>query len=268
MSIGMSGKAAGGRPSSQQRAKKGQRSQQGQRTQRAASRKPKTKAEGVEFEEDDEDDEVELDTASKKGSGKLDVKVIAVAVLGLGILIVGCMLFLGKDNTTDVQEPATMDTVQNTIEGFVEDSQSEVVTDVDGNPVYDGNGNVIGKDAINPGYVTELDNMSDGSVPAQVFDADDYIADLNGVAVSGKYNVESIDVVEDYVSYELKRAIIDSGMEMYWAEIEYEGKKYRAQMSYTKASKFKDKGIAKAQLEILNVVGGGKIISYIAMEIE
>lgn len=281
MSIGMSGKTTGDRPSSRQRGD-GQRGTGGRSSaprssaprggragSTSANRKPKTKAEAVDFDED-EDDEVELDSTMKKGGGgKTDIKVVILAVIGVAVLVVVCMIFLKKDDSAPVTEqPATLDSMQDMIDDTVEDVQPEIITDTEGNPVYDSSGNVIGDDAINPGYVTELDNMSDGSVPAQVFDADDYISDLNGVPISGKYNVESIDYVADYVSYEIKRAVIDSGMEMYWAEIEYEGKKYRAQMSYSDASKFKDKGIARAQLEVLNVVGGGKVISYIYMETE
>mgnify|MGYP004518822395 CR=1 FL=1 len=237
--------------------------------------KAKTKVE-EDFDEDDEDDEVDLDQkARRKSGGNQNVKAIVVCALGVAVLIVGSMMFLrgGKtgDGATDSgidSADASLGDVQDAIEGAVDDAQQGVITDIDGNPVYDADGNVIGDDAISPGYVTEFSNMSDGSVPAQVFDADDYISDLNGVPISGKYNVESIDFVYDYVEYEIKRAIIDNGMEMYWAEIEYEGKKYRTQMSYTRASKFKSKGIATAQLEVLNIVGGGKVITYIALEPE
>ena len=275
MGIGMSGND--GAPSRKRGSSGGTRGKSPRQSGNRGNtrQKAKTKVE-EDFDEDDEDDEVDLDQkARKKSGGNQNVKAIAVCALGAAVLIAGSMLFLRGGQTGDGSADSGIDSadtslgdVQGAIEDAVNDTQQEVVTDVDGNPVYDADGNVIGDDAINPGYVTELSNMSDGSVPAQVFDADDYISDLNGVPISGKYNVESIDFVNDYVEYEIKRAIIDTGMEMYWAEIEYEGKKYRTQMSYTRASKFKSKGIATAQLEVLNIVGGGKVITYIALEPE
>lgn len=241
--------------------------QNSQRTNKPPQR-AKTKKENMDFDEDDEDDEVDLaETSRGSKSKKLDPRLLFVGAAAIGIVVVGCMLFMGSDTAEEEGEP-TLDTAQQAVENAVEDVQPEVITDSEGNPVYDSEGNVIGKDAINPGYSTSVNNESDGSVPAQVFDADDFISDLNGVPISGSYNVESIDAVDDYVEYEIKRAIIDDGMEIYWAEIEYEGKKYRSQMSYTHASKFKQKGIAKAKLEVLNIVGGGKVISDIILELE
>ena len=299
MSIGMNG-AGGGRNSRSQKgnasrgnASSGARSRARGKTKSARAR---TKVE-EEFDEDEDDDEVELPVSKKKKSG-VDVRTLAVAGLGVAVIGVAGYLFLSGGSSGDevvaseagaseagaseegydsgetevgaseVGASETLEDVQDGIEDAVEDAQPDVVTDVDGNAVYDSEGNVIGNDAIDPGYITSTDNEADGSVPAQVFDADDYILDLNGVAVSGQYNVESIDYVYDYVEYEIKRAIIDSGMEMYWAEIEYEGKKYRSQMTYDRASKFKEKGIATAEMEVLSIVGGGKVISWMRLEPE
>lgn len=139
--------------------------------------------------------------------------------------------------------------------------------DDEGNAIYDQFGNIVNPDAINPGFSDSSNTYysTAGSAPKEVYDATDYIKDLNGVNVSAVYDVENTVHAIDYANYVKKRAIIDEGMEMYWVDLVYEGKKYRAQVSFNTFRYLKDSGICKIDMEIQNLVGGGKIVTYITI---
>ena len=80
--------------------------------------------------------------------------------------------------------------------------------------------------------------------------------------ILANYKVASRDYVVDYVSYVAKRGIIDDGMEIYWLECTYHDKKYRCQVPFYYFKDFQETGICKVKMEVLNIEGGGKVISY------
>ena len=51
-------------------------------------------------------------------------------------------------------------------------------------------------------------------------------------------------------------------MEFYWLEINYNGKKYRAQCSYNMFRNLESEGICKVAVEILTLDSGQQVISY------
>lgn len=158
------------------------------------------------------------------------------------------------------------------------DSSAESTTSSNPNAVYDDNGNLISengiydqdgniisdkKNLIDPGNAyktTEADDTS--STSATVYSASDFIKDLNGLDISAVYNVKSISYVHDYANYEKKRAIMDQGMELYWFELQYKGLHYRMQVCYDDYKNYDDTGIVQVNLEVLNLEGGEKVISF------
>lgn len=133
------------------------------------------------------------------------------------------------------------------------------------NGIYDQDGNIISdkQDIIDPGNAyTTTEAESTTTTSATVYSANDFIKDLNGLDISAVYNVKSISYVHDYANYEKKRAIMDQGMELYWFELTYKGLKYRMQVCYDDYKNFDDMGIVQVNLEVLNLEGGEKVISF------
>lgn len=208
------------------------------------------------------------DTASKS---KMDLKsIIIISVVFLLVIIIGIISFsyMNKsNNNTHVDEtlPTTENEgeLQNNVDSNVEVSETENSTEQSekGNGVYDEEGNVTDEEAIDPG-IPDFSTSEKSHTTKKVYDADDYLKDLNGVDVAAVYNVVERNYIQDYVSYTAKRAVIDEGMELYWLEAKYDDKKYRIQVPFYYFKDLKSKGICKVEMEILTTEDGGKIISY------
>lgn len=212
-------------------------------------------------------------TTQKYGTGKKSVVIVVGVVL---VAVVG-VWFLTRDKNTSqpsaVENTETPVVTQQPVTSNEDDELAEfkeqypnALFDSYGNVysydgVYDLDGNVIDKDAIDPG-AADYDSSTQSQVPAKVYSSDEFISDLNGVKVPAVYNVKSRDYVEDYVSYTAKRGIIDEGMELYWLDVEYHKKKYRVQVPFYYLKDMQSEGICKVRIEVLTLEGGGKIISY------
>ena len=189
---------------------------------------------------------------------KFDTKLILIIVAVAVVLLIFIMAIMNKnkDSEEDTGEAIQQGTETSTVvydeDGFAEDS---------GNSVYNTDGTTKDANGINPG-ITNYDEATNNQTGATVYSASDFIKDLNGLDVSAVYNVESIDFVEDYVSYETRRAITDEGMEMYWLEADYNGKSYRIQIPFYYYRSLGTSGICKVNVEVLTLVGGGKVVSY------
>lgn len=246
-------------------------------------------------------EELEASQANKNLSDKKDTHKmylmcggIAIAIILVIMIIVSVMKQSTNNNeqiTEDNTELATtadtdmgtsadgelninsdVDSLQNTIseqtssneqiannENAVLDDQGNVISE---NGIYDEEGNYItdSEDVIKPG-VAEY-TQEGGTTTATVYSPDDFIKDLNGVDVNAIYNPQSYSYVYDYVNYEKRRAIMDDGMELYWLDITYHGKKYRCTTPFYIFKSLSNEGICRVKLELLTVEGGGKIISY------
>lgn len=203
-------------------------------------------------------DEVDDLSTSEESMPKkhVDPKVFLIAGATIVILLILFMAFKKGGADKDPEEEVIVSTESSTVtydeDGFADDS---------GNSVYNSDGTTKDANGINPG-ITDYDDAKNNQTGATVYAASDYIKDLNGLDVSAVYNVESIDFVEDYVSYETRRAITDEGMEMYWLEADYNGKSYRIQIPFYYYRSLGTSGICKVNVEVLTLVGGGKIVSY------
>jgi hypothetical protein len=98
------------------------------------------------------------------------------------------------------------------------------------------------------------------SVP--VTSGDEYVSDLDGLSLESNYDVVDKTYYRDFANYEMRRAEIDDGMEMYWLEISYEGKSYRCQIPYYAASTMELSGICVVEIEKLTLSTGSTVISF------
>lgn len=224
----------------------------------AANEKPDTK--GVaNSDADDFDDDSDFDI---QGGKKKDKKLIYVAIAVIVILAVAIVysLMSRKGEQPEVSTDIVDTQMSNDYVDY--DEEDPYIYDEDGNPVYSKEDNsVVNDDAIDPGAADYADSDKN-TPPSQVYDPNDTLKDINGVDINATYNVVSRDYLYDYVSYTAKRGIIDDGMEIYWLEADYHGKKYRIQCPFYYFKDFSSTGVCRVQIEVLNIEGGGKVISY------
>lgn len=202
-----------------------------------------------------DDDDFNIDTKPKTNK-----KMIYIALGIVGVLVITAVYFsLNKSEQPQVSDnditPATQDVSE-------EDTSTEFVYDENGNPIYSKEDNsLVDDNAIDPG-APDYNASTKNKTTSKVYKDDDYLKDINGVDIKATYNVISRDYVYDYVSYTAKRGIIDDGMEIYWLDAKYKGKKYRIQVPFYYFKDFDEQGVCRVQMEVLNIEGGGKVISY------
>ena len=178
----------------------------------------------VEDAEDQDDDE-------PAGKSKLPLIIGAVAVVTIGIIAAGIMI---SNRSSSQTETEPQEYYQQT-----ETAETEHKT-----TPMPGNAN--------------NDNMQNSDHLDQ---STDFLRDLSGVSIPIDYNVKSIDYVRDYVNYTRRRASMDEGMELYWIDIDYNGKKYRCTIPFWRYKSMSDTGICVVQMEVLSLEGGEKVIS-------
>ena len=224
----------------------------------------------------DRKSENRLQEPSAKNGKNTMVVLLVIIIL---IAVVAGVMFLQNRNkptgtteintevsstVTDTEAPVKKTDKQ---EGSTEENPNAIYDDkgevISTNGIYDTEGNVISddEDVIDAGLPT-FDGSGNNTTTAIVYSESDFIKDLNGVDVPAVYNVKSRDYVKDFVNYEAKRAIIDEGMELYWLEVTYSGKKYRVQVPFYVFKDLDKTGICIVELEVLTLEGGEKIVSY------
>lgn len=210
--------------------------------------------------DNDMDDDSDFDIQPKKQNKKL----VYIGIALVAALIIGIVYYATTSDNTP--------TIENTTESVTSDVQDDLSSDEDdeegfiydenGNPVYSKEDNSVVKEgAIDPG-IADYSASTQNTTTDRISDTDETLKDINGVDIKSTYNVLSRDYLYDYVSYTAKRGIIDDGMEIYWLEADYHGKKYRLQVPFYYFKDFDEKGVCKVQVEVLNIEGGGKVISY------
>lgn len=178
----------------------------------------------VEDAEDQDDDE-------PAGKSKLPLIIVAVAVVTIGIIAAGIM-FSNRSSSQTETEPQ---------EYYQQTETAETEHETTPMPGNANNDNMQNSD--------HLDQSTD------------FLRDLSGVSIPIDYNVKSIDYVRDYVNYTRRRASMDEGMELYWIDIDYNGKKYRCTIPFWRYKSMSDTGICVVQMEVLSLEGGEKVIS-------
>lgn len=207
--------------------------------------------------EEDDDDDFNVKRQTK------DKKLLYIAAAFGIVVIVGLVYAFtnGKGSSPDsISDVPSTELSDGT--GASSDEEDPYIYDENGQPIYSAETNqVVNSDSIDPGEA-DYSTSSKSKTTSKVFDTDDTLKDINGVDISATYNVTSRDYVYDYVSYVAKRGIIDDGMEIYWLEATYAGKKYRIQVPFYYFKDLNEEGVCRVQMEVLNIEGGGKVISY------
>lgn len=227
------------------------------------TQKPDTTGKNTSVESEDDDDDFNISRDTKKNKKLLYAAVALVGLIAIGI---GYSVMNSSDTPTVEDASDASDDSANSNSANDEnqsgDDDDPYIYDENGKPIYSSDDNsVVDSDAIKPGESNYEESTQSTTTP-KVFNPDDMLKDINGVDISATYNVISRDYVYDYVSYTAKRGIIDDGMEIYWLEAEYCGKKYRIQVPFYYFKDFSEKGVCRVQIEVLNIEGGGKVISY------
>lgn len=229
--------------------------------------KPKTKPENVAESSEEVDDIDDFTVSQSRGLDKRFI-ILGVVAIVVVIAIIFAVSFSKKSNTpTDTETQTSEQLQQNSTTGdatgtLVGDSDVTSGTTGEEDTYKANNGGTSSDNTIKPGITNYDEDLSVMTTGATVYSANDFIKDLNGLEVPAIYNVESMEYVTDYVNYETRRASIDDGMELYWIEAKYHDKKYRVQIPYCYYKSMQDTGICKVNMEVLNLVGGGQLVSY------
>lgn len=177
------------------------------------------------------DECVEDTTSTKKGHGGIAPKYLVIAV--------GCILIIGFVILKMVRgKGSALDPAQ---------SPTPTVIALETSTSY-GSG----------------DNASDaqGVVGNEAVDMDKFTEDFEGNQVPLNYEVSSISFVNDMVNYEKFRATTGEGLELFWLDIIYKEKEYRAQIPYYIYVQLEDKGIIVVNMEVLTLADGGTMITF------
>lgn len=177
-------------------------------------------------------------TDTNRGSKNNLFFVIIVIILIIVIFIIISVIKKSKNNTNDYTGPDYTETDFISTEATVSDDIEE---DTEENTWHDA---------------------SDTSAYVSLSSESEYVKDLEGESLESKYDVVDTTYFKDFANYEMKRASVDDGMEMYWLEVTYQNKKYRCQIPYYAATNMDISGICVVEIEQLQLANGGTVISY------
>lgn len=181
--------------------------------------------------------------------------LIVIGALVACVVLVLILFSGGGDKNATTTDTENTETEAEAESSDNDDSASNAST------VYDEEGETIDPNGINPG-IKNYEYSTNSATAATTFSDSDYVKDLNGLDVEAIYHAASIEHVTDYISYETRRALMDEGLELYWLEAEYNGRRYRVQCPFYYFKDLGTTGICKVELEIVHTTDGGKIITY------
>jgi len=84
-------------------------------------------------------------------------------------------------------------------------------------------------------------------------ESDSFVKDLNGKKVPENYNIGDIKTVVDFVSYKKKRAVTAAGVELYWLDATYKGRKAKIQVPFRIFKELDPVGVTVVDVEITYV---------------
>lgn len=196
-----------------------------------------------------EEDEEELDSA--ENAKKLGIIAAVAVVVIIAAFIIVPKIGRGSDDPIVVEEDMVYDP---------EDEPDDYSDEDEPDDYSEGDA----EDEQTSSFVTGDNDYASGNmqITADLSDAQDFVYDLEGAEVPVDYKVRNTEYVTAHVNYVAKRAIIDQGMEMYWVDVEYKDRRYRAQCPFYYFKELDDEGICRVEIEVLNLEDGGQIISY------
>lgn len=197
------------------------------------------------------------------------VAAVVAVVLVVGVII-GLRAMSNKGGSSDATtNNISQNTTQESSDGSSDSQSSQGSQSSDANTDQDA---YNGENVYTPSPTPESNQFTEGDpnyedstknkTTNKIVSADDFVKDLEGDDVSAVYQVEHREYVDAHVSYTAHRAIVDDGMELYWIDVEYKGKKYKVQVPFYYFKDFGDTGICKVNMEVLYLENGGQVISY------
>jgi hypothetical protein len=109
-------------------------------------------------------------------------------------------------------------------------------------------------DLVIPGIVDiSEDTVKQNTTPVT---SDNFVKDLNSLPVDEFYEIEEIYTTIDFISYEKKRAVTDDGVELYWLEATYKGKKAKIQVPFKVFKELDKVGSTVVDVEVVRVRTG------------
>lgn len=207
-----------------------------------------------------ENDEYTIQEEKKSNKRVVALVSAGIVLILLGVFVINTM-FSRETIQNDNELYETVDTTEISESKEVYDDNGELISS---NGVYDLEGNILDKSNENlivPGSTNYSEN-DNNQTTKEVYSSTDFIKDLNGVDIPAVYKVKDYNYVDDYVNYEKRRANMDSGMDLYWLDVRYNGRKYRCTVPFWRYKAMKQEGICKVRLEVLTLEGGEKVISY------
>lgn len=204
-------------------------------------------------DEENNEEEREYDTSL------FNTKKIILVVGIVAVVLIVLFTVVSRLSSSDVSTGSNASVNNQTSTSDVSSTDTDDTGTSVGDGFDEGSGNPKNK------YIegdTDYGKSDKNKTTAKVYNAGDFIKDLNGKDVSAIYSVKSRDYVKAHVSYTAKRAIMDEGMELYWIDVVYKKKKYRVQVPFYYFKDFDDTGICRVEIEVLTLENGGQIISY------
>lgn len=223
----------------------------------------------TDFIEEENEDFTATEKQNENSSLKKGI-IIGIVILVIILFFVIGFLMLKSFNISGDSQGSDGVNTEKTLEKDSDGDLGEVSDDsLDG---YDeGSGDEVSSEASTEEQFRTGDSNLEGEkyeegvltkTTPEHYSSTDFLKDLNGYDIPAVYTVQNITYDVAHVNYQSKRATIDDGMEFYWLEIDYNGKKYRAQCSYNMFRQLESEGICKVALEILTLDTGQQVISY------
>ena len=214
--------------------------------------KPKTKPEAEELEDDEEDEDDELfSDVPERGKGNNNILFIVAGAVVVVIAIILTLVFVVGSK----EEPETLPPASST------QTQQEQPEQPEQQPRPE-------TPSLGTQDFTQDTNMVSDSA---LSNPDDFITDLFGLTTRVDYTVKSIRTVSDFVSYTKYRGTWGGGMELYWLDAEYKGRKYVVQVPFQYYKELDDVGIVPVKMEVLTIEGASvdenlTVVSYMELD--
>lgn len=188
-----------------------------------------------------------------------NIKKIAIVAAVVVFVIIIMFLFIPK--LFNSSRESSKEELSQDMEEQYNDENNYSANEPDTSTAYD----VTTDEEPAEGFVEEepdYANSDKKQAVGEVESGDGFVVSLDGQQIPADYVAKNISYVKAYVNYELHRGTVDDGMEVYWIDILYKKKKYRAQIPFYYAKDLSSEGICRVEMELIDLESGGQVITY------
>lgn len=237
--------------------KKAQVSDQRINAERMAGKNSTGKGSILEDDTEDEEDEEILGASDSAGKGNSMFKIAGIIAVPV-VIIIAVVFMINVLRGRQAVSPGAGDT-----NPPVESGSTETQA-----PVETNDPNAIPSLPVGMQDFTGDTTMESSSTPE---DPANFTKDINGLTTQVNYTVDRIYDAADFVSYEKHRGTWNAGLELYWLEAEYRGKKYTIQVPFKYYKELDDIGIIPVKMEVLSIksdIDGSAltVVSYMCLD--